>query len=179
MRPGSAVSINYQEIRYLSLMSGKWTGSGCFYALLPDVMIKEQIFPEHEVMAIRGTELYYFNQKSGEKHQGDLTEQGGPVAHTTAFKGLMSGDQAYLNSLYDIDFRTKPGGWIIKLTAKNSTGIENTFKVNMRGLPGQVANKLELIMADGDRTEFMLSPAKYGTVVELKIRELFDLLGAR
>jgi len=34
-------------------------------------------------------------------------------------------------------------------------------------------------MADGDRTEFMLSPAKSGTVVELKIRELFDLLGAR
>lgn len=175
MKPDSAVAINYRETRYLSLMTEKWTGFGYFYALLPDVMIKEQQRPEQELMAIKGAELYYFNQHSGQKNQGELTEDN-PDSHAAVFKGLMNGDQAYLKSLYDIEFVSKPVGWTITLTDPNKA--EAGYKVIMQGLPGQAANKLELFMPDGDRTEYWLSPATSGEAIKTKIQHLLDLLGA-
>lgn len=178
MRPNSAVAINYQETRYLSLMSDRWTGSGYFYALSPDIMIKEQQHPEQELMAIKGSELYYFNQKSGQKHRAEMAEQDSLVAHTAAFKGLMNGDLASLKILYDIEFMAKPTGWIITLTTKKNAENDEGYQVIMQGLPEQVANKLELIMADGDRTEYLLSPASSGETVKLKMQTLFDLLEA-
>lgn len=178
MKPDGVVAINYRENRYLKLMSGKWTGSGCFYALLPDVMIKEQQLPEKELMAIKGSELYYFNQQSGQKHQGEMTEQDNMVAHTTAFKGLMNGDLTYLKTLYEIGFTAKPSGWSIALTPKNDPESESGFKVIMQGQPEQAADKLELVMADGDRTEYRLSPAVSNEEVRLKISKLLELLGA-
>jgi hypothetical protein len=178
MKPEGMVAINYREDRYLKLMSDKWTGSGCFYALLPDVMIKEQQLPEKELMAIKGSELYYFNQENGKKHQGEVTEQDSMVAYTTAFKGLMNADLTYLKTLYEIGFTAKPSGWSIALTPKNHSASESSFNVIMQGPPEQAADKLELIMADGDRTEYRLSPAKSGEEVRLKISKLLELLGA-
>jgi hypothetical protein len=178
MKPEGVVAINYLENRYLKLMSGKWTGSGCFYALLPDVMIKEQQLPEKELMAIKGSELYFFNQENGQKHQGEVTEQDSMVAYTTAFKGLMNGDLSYLATGYDIAFTAKPAGWSIALTPKNNAESESGFKVIMQGQPEQAADKLELVMADGDRTEYRLSPAKSGEEISSKITKLLDLLGA-
>jgi len=178
MKPEGMVAINYREDRYLKLMSEKWTGSGCFYATLPDVMIKEQQLPEKELMAIKGSELYYFNQESGRKHQGEVTEQDSMVAYTTAFKGLMNGDLTYLETLYEIGFAAKPSGWSIVLTPKNDPESESGFKVIMQGAPEQAADKLELVMADGDRTEYRLSPAKSGEEVGSKIQNLLELLGA-
>jgi hypothetical protein len=178
MKPEGVVAINYRESRYLKLMSGTWMGSGYFYALLPDVMIKEQQIPEKELMAIKGSELYYFNQESGQKHQGEMAEQDNMVAHTTAFKGLMNGDLTYLATLYEIAFTAKPSGWSIALSPKTNAESENNFKVIMQGPPEQAADKLELIMADGDRTEYRLSPAISGEKVRLKIGKLLDLLEA-
>jgi hypothetical protein len=178
MKPEGMVAINYLENRYLKLMSEKWTGSGCFYALLPDIMIKEQQLPEQELMAIKGSELYYFNQDSGQKHQSEMAEQENMVTHITAFKGLMNGDLTYLETLYEIVFTAKPSGWSIALTPKNNTESESGFKVIMHGPPEQAADKLELVMADGDRTEYRLSPAKSGEEVRLKISKLLEVLGA-
>lgn len=177
MKPESAIAIDYQETRYMSMMSDKWTGSGCFYALLPDIMIKEQFSPVKELMGIKGKELYYFNQQSGQKHQAELTEQESQIAYIDVFKGLMNGDLQSLKLLYDIEFAKHPTGWKITLTPKKNNDSEDGFKVIMQGPPEQVANKLELIMADGDHTEFLLGPASSGEAIKLKTMKLFDLLG--
>jgi hypothetical protein len=178
MKPEGAVAINYQENRYLSLMSDKWTGEGRFYALLPDVMIKEQQLPEKELMAIRGNDLYYFNQENGQKHQGQVTDQNSQTAYVAAFKGLMNGDVDFLTHLYDIEFIAKPSGWIITLNTKKKDASSDRIQVIMQGQPEQVANKLELIMEDGDHTEFLLGRASSGETVKLTVTRLFDLLGA-
>ena len=178
MKPDSAVAISYQENRYLSLMSDKWTGSGSFYALLPDVMIKEQQQPEKELMAIRGNDFYYLNQESGQKHQGEMADQDGPAAYIAAFKGLMNGDLNSLTKLYDIDFIAKSSGWIITLITKKNDASNEGIKIIMQGPPEQAANKLELIMADGDRTEFLLGLASSGEAVKLRVITLFNSLGA-
>jgi hypothetical protein len=89
----------------------------------------------------------------------------------------MNGDLTPLKPLYEITFILKPLGWAISLTSKNSDEGA-AIKINMQGLPEQVANKLEIIMADGDRTEFLLGQTKSGADVKLKAMQLFELLSA-
>ncbi len=48
----------------------------------------------------------------------------------------------------------------------------------MRGLPEHVANKLELVLADGDRTEYTLTPAAQGAAVKAKVQQLLTVLEA-
>jgi hypothetical protein len=155
MKPDSAVAINYQENRYLSLMSDKWRGSGRFYALFPDVMIKEQQQPE--------------------KHQGEMTDTDSPAAYIAAFKGLINGDSSSLTKLYDIEFIANSSGWTITLITKKSDTSNEGIKIIMQGPPEQAANKLELIMADGDRTEFLLGPTNSGEAVKSRTIDLIDL----
>ena len=178
MKPNCATAIKYQENRYLSLMTDKWTGSGSFYAVLPDTMIKEQQFPEKELMAIRGNSLFYFNQESGQKHQGEITDLDDQTQYIAIFKALLTGDLALISKLYEIEFLGKPSGWVITLSTKKNATSDEGVKVIMRGLPEQPANGMELNMADGDRTEFLLSPATSGEAVKSTVKTLFDLLGA-
>jgi hypothetical protein len=178
MKPDSATSIHYQENRYLSLMTDKWTGSGSFYAVLPDIMIKEQQLPEKELMAIRGNALYYFNQESGQKHQGEITDLDNQTQYIAAFKALLNGDLASLTKLYNIEFIGKPSVWTITLSAKKNEASNEGIKIIMQGPPEEAANRLELIMADGDRTEYLLGLANSGEAVKSTVKTLFDLLGA-
>ncbi|NOT10551.1 MAG: outer membrane lipoprotein carrier protein LolA [Methylococcaceae bacterium] len=177
MKPDQAVIIDYQEHRYMRMMSAPWTGSGHFYALLPDTMLKEQLHPEKELMAIRGHNLYYFNPANNQKHQTELSDQDSPAAHIAAFKGLMNGDLTSLKTLYDVGFSAKSSGWLITLTPQN-TDSETAIKIIMQGRPEQAANKLELLMTDGDRTEFLLGRVHSGADIKLKATQLFDLLSA-
>jgi hypothetical protein len=178
MKPNNPTAIQYQEYRYLSLLTDKWSGGGNFYAVLPDTIIKEQQFPEKELMAIRGNSLFYFNQESGQNHQGEITDLDDQTQYIAIFKALLTGDLALIGKLYDIEFLGKPSGWVITLSAKKNQASDEGVKVIMRGLPEQPANGMELIMADGDRTEFLLSPAASGEAVKATVKTLFDLLGA-
>ena len=55
---------------------------------------------------------------------------------------------------------------------------ENTFKVIMLGLPEQAAKRLEIIMPDGDHTEFLLRQANSDEASKISALKLLDLLGA-
>ncbi len=178
MKPANAVTINYQETRHLSMMTGKWTGSGSFYALLPDTMIKEQRLPTRELMAIKGGQMYYFNQETGQKHQGELSDDESQIAYIDVFKGLMNGDLEALKSRYTIDFASHATGWTISLSPLKQPPSENTFKVIMHGLPEQAAKRLEIIMPDGDHTEFLLRQANSDQASKISALKLLDLLGA-
>jgi hypothetical protein len=178
MKPASAVTINYQETRHLSMMTDKWTGSGSFYALLPDTMIKEQRLPTRELMAIKGGQMYYFNQESGQKHQGELTIDDNSTAYIEVLKGLMNGNLEALKSRYTIDFASHATGWTISLSPLKQSPSENTFKVIMHGLPEQAAKRLEIIMPDGDHTEFLLRQANSDEASKISALKLLDLLRA-
>jgi hypothetical protein len=177
MRPNTAVTVGYKEKRQISMMSKTWQGSGNFYVLPPDGMIKEQQLPEKELMGIKGTLLYYFNQSNGQKHQGEMSDQDSLSVHTATFKSLIIGDLKYLSEFYNIELNKNPSGWMVTFTSKN-TDPENTLRVIMQGLPDQPASQIELISADGDRTEYLLDIAKSGETVKLTINQLFALLGA-
>jgi hypothetical protein len=178
MKPSSAVTINYQETRYLSLMTDKWTGSGSFYALLPDTMIKEQRLPTRELMAIKGGQMYYLNQESGQKHQGELSVDDNSTAHIEVFKGLINGNIEALKSRFTIDFVSHSSGWTITLSPLKQTPSESTFKIIMQGLPEQAAKRLEIIMPDGDRSEFLIRQADSGEASKTSALKSLDLLGA-
>jgi outer membrane lipoprotein-sorting protein len=179
MQSKRAVAIPYQETRYLSLMSEKWTGSGNFYALPPDTMIKAQSSPEKELMAIKGPDLYYFNQKTGQKHHATVSEEASLMAHISLFKSLMNGELEALQQHYQFNFSTRPAAWLVTLTPKKASESETGFQVIMQGIAGQSANKLELIMTDGDRIEYRLDTAHESPAIKLKIQQLVDLLGAQ
>ncbi|MEQ1636244.1 MAG: outer membrane lipoprotein carrier protein LolA [Methylococcales bacterium] len=178
MKPAQAISINYQEIRKLGLLSETWKGTGTFYAVLPDVMLKEQQSPEKEIMGIKGAQLYYYHPGNDQKHQAELEDEDAVSFQVAAFKGLMNGDLAFLKNRYSLDFKTTNKDWQLRLTPRQNTDSETNTTVIMRGLPEQVANKLELLLADGDRTEYTLTPSTQGAAVKTKVQQLLTLLEA-
>lgn len=179
MKPTQAVSIHYQETRVLGMLSDTWKGKGTFYALLPDIMLKEQTSPEKEIMGIKAAQLYYYNIGQNQKHQAELDDDEAMGFQVAAFKGLMNGDLAFLKSRYQLEFKTTPTGWLLTLSPRVTEGESAAAQVMMRGLPEQVANKLELVLADGDRTEYTLIPAAQGAPVKAKVQELLMLLDAK
>ncbi|NOT84276.1 MAG: outer membrane lipoprotein carrier protein LolA [Methylococcaceae bacterium] len=179
MKPTQAISITYQETRTLGLLSDTWKGSGSFYAVLPDIMLKEQLTPEKEIMGIKGAQLYYYHPGNDQKHQSELEDEDAVSFQVAAFKGLMNGDLAFLKTRYALEFTTTASGWSLTLTPKQTNDSETATKMIMRGLPEQVANKLELLLADGDRTEYRLTPALQGAAVKTKVQQLLTVLEAR
>ncbi len=118
MKPSEAVSINYQETRVLGMLSENWKGTGTFYAVLPDVMLKEELTPEKEVMGIKASHLYYYHLGNDQKHQGELDDDEAMSFQISAFKGLMNGDLAFLKARYQLEFKTTVNGWQLTLTPR-------------------------------------------------------------
>jgi outer membrane lipoprotein-sorting protein len=176
MKPAQAVSIHYQETRTLGLLSEPWKGTGTFYALLPDIMLKEQQSPEKELMGIKGNTLYYYHPGNDQKHQGEVDDEATEDAQVAAFKGLMNGDLTFLRSRYTLEFNAKATGWRLTLTPLHAADDDKNTKIIMQGLPDKVANKLELILSDGDRTEYTLTPATQGDAVKTKMTQLLAVL---
>jgi outer membrane lipoprotein-sorting protein len=176
MKPAQAVSIHYQETRALGLLSEPWKGTGTFYAFLPDIMLKEQQRPEKELMGIKGSTLYYYHPGNDQKHQGELDDEAAEDDQVAAFKGLMNGDLTFLRSRYTLEFSTKPTGWRLTLIPLHAADNDKNTQIIMQGLPGRVANKLELILSDGDRTEYTLTPAMQGEAVKVKVTQLLAVL---
>lgn len=61
MRAVRLMRIRYFETRYLTFFDQPWKGTGFLYALAPDFLIKEQLFPERELMGADQRYLYYFS----------------------------------------------------------------------------------------------------------------------
>jgi outer membrane lipoprotein-sorting protein len=171
MKADTATSIAYKEKRTLKMLTEDWHGSGTLYAAPPHTMLKEQRTPEVEIMALEGKKAYYYQEHNDKRYQAELDEN---ELHVVAFNELFNDDLTALQKLYDTDIKTSAGHWTLTLTAKN-TNAENgkqPAKIIMKGLAEKAADNVTVIQADGDKSEFTLSPATKGAAVQTTIDKL-------
>jgi len=173
MQPETAVQIAYQETRYMGLFDDDWQGSGFLYAATPNTMLKQQLKPEIELMAAEGSQLTYYKPATQTYHHTQLDESNPMMASLAAFKAMLTGDLIYLRALYKLKFTTLESAWKLEMTAKEHEPDEVPLKIIMQGLSEQATHKIEAILPDGDRSQYILGQPQQG--LEIK-RNMLDLL---
>ena len=176
MKPDSAVKIHYRETRYLELLDKPWQGSGYLYVLSPDVLIKEQWYPQRQIMGASGWDLFYFDPFNDVRHHGEMQTDDPVSFHVLAFKALMNGDRELLQEFYQLEFNSDPVRWTLTLTAKQPSAQNTLAKIVITGAPGQVANNIKVFQADGDRSEFVLAREAEGEKLQTKVARLLTEL---
>ena len=156
----------------MDLLAEPWRGSGYFYAMPPDLMLKEQFHPGREIMGASGNKMYYYDPSGNVRHQG-VMEKDDPVSlNISAFKGLVNGDKELLTTLYRIEFCSSPEQWVLTLKAKDPSIDESLEKIEITGLPEQAANKIEVFKVDGDHTVFSLKQDGQGEAIEATVKQI-------
>ena len=176
MKPETAVQISYQETRYMGLFDDDWHGSGFLYAATPNTMLKQQLKPEIELMAAEGRQLTYYKPATQTYHHTQLDESNPMMASLAAFKAMLTGDLIYLRDLYKLKFATLESVWRLEITAKEHEPDEQPVKIIMQGLNGQATNKMEVILPDGDRSQYALSQPQKGLNIKHNMLDLLQSL---
>lgn len=172
MKPDIAVRIAYQETRYMGLFDEDWHGSGYLYAETPDVMLKQQLKPDVEVMAAQGRQLIYSKPATQTFHQLQIDESNPMMASLAAFKGMMTGNLIYLRQLYELKFKVTEQSWTLEMIAKEHEPDEAPVKIIMQGLNDQAAHEMLVILPDGDRSSYVLSDPQQGQLIKDKLAAL-------
>lgn len=173
MKPQTLIKIHYQETRYLELLDQPWKGSGYFYAM-PEGMVKEQWYPQREIMAAKGSKMYYFDPFADVRYQGEMNSGSGIQAN--AFKGLMNGDLSLLQQFFQTEFLSTDSDWKITLNTTNQALAEQISKIVISGISSKSASKIEVLLADGDRHVFQLKKQAEGKSLQNKVTQLFKEL---
>ncbi len=176
MKPETAVQIHYQETRYMGLFDDDWHGRGYLYAAVPDIMLKQQLAPEVEIMAAEHRLLTYHKPASQTFHQLQLDESNPMMASLVAFKAMLTGNLVALQQLYHLKFSPLDATWTLEMTAKDHEPDEAPLKIIMQGLNEQAANKMQVILPDGDRSQYDLSQPLQGAAIQQQLTELLQSL---
>ncbi len=170
MQPKSAVKIAYQETRYLQLLEKPWKASGYLYALVPDVLVKEQQIPVREIMGASGNQMVYYDPVNDVRNRGEMASDDPLSLNVAAFKALVTGDLALLEKMYRVAFSANPQQWQLILTSHEH--IDTSIKVIITGPAGQQAQKIVVHQPDGDRNEFILTEVARGEQLKATIEQL-------
>lgn len=162
MKPEIAVQIAYQETRYMGLFDDNWQGSGFLYAMLPGTLLKQQLQPDIEIMAAEGSQLTYHKPATDTYHQLQLDESNSMMASLLAFKAMLTGNLVMLRQLYALKFTPSESSWLLEMTAKEHEPDEPPLKIIMQGINEQAANKMQVILPDGDRSTLVLTQPQQG-----------------
>lgn len=179
MEPAVAVRVQYQETRFMSLLAQPWQGSGYMYALPPDTLVKEQLQPARELMGADDKRLYYYDPVKNVRHQGRIQDDDPVSVNVLAFKALMNGDRALLQKRYHIEFGAFPEYWVLTLKPRDETAGEVLERIEVSGFAGEAANKVNVFMADGDYSEFVLSKDASGEQVRDAVLQRIQELQAQ
>ncbi|OQK16272.1 hypothetical protein AU255_14365 [Methyloprofundus sedimenti] len=176
MKPELAVQIAYQETRYMGLFDEDWQGSGFLYAASPNTLLKQQLKPEIEMMAAEGRLLTYYKPVTQTFHQLQLDESNPMMASLVAFKAMLTGNLVSLRQQYLLKFITSKSSWKLEMTAKEYAEDEAPLKIIMQGLNEQAANNMEVILPDGDRSQYDLSQPQQGLEIQHNLLNLLQTL---
>jgi|GEM_PF-997071 len=172
MHSTQPVKIHYRETRRLELLAKPWQGSGFFYARPPAVMIKEQWYPQREIMALNGSQMLYYDPFNDVRHAAQLDTESALSVHVLAFQALLNGDLSRLKDSYRIAFQNQTGHWLITLLPRQDAELTGINKISIKGPSGQPADRMEIDLLDGDRTVYELQAAEKTRLLDQKIDHL-------
>lgn len=160
----------------MGLFDKEWQGSGYLYAAIPGTMLKQQLKPEIEMMAAEKNQLIYHKPSTHTYHQAQLDESNPMMASLVAFKAMLTGNLVALRQLYLLKFSATESSWQLEMTAKEHEPDEQPFKIIMHGLSMHAADKMQVILPDGDRSLYVLSQPQHGQAIQQYMQELMQSL---
>ncbi len=175
IKPKNVVQIHYLETRYIGMLSKTWYGNGDLYSASSDTFLKHQKEPEQEIMAVEGTQLYYFKLATKSHYQMLIDENDSMTSSLTAIKAMLSGDLSYLRKLYDLQLTSTDSEWQLHLTARHSEPNNKAVRVTLKGPSEQEIRQMEVFLPDGDRTVYVFEPMEIG--LESTKKKINELLG--
>lgn len=176
MKPEAGVKISYQETRYMGLFDEDWKGSGYLYAATPNILLKQQLKPAIELMAAQGSQLTYHKPVTNTYHLMQLDESNPMMASLVAFTAMLTGNLVALRQLYSLKFSVLESSWKLEMTAKEHESDASPLKIIMQGLSEQAANKMQVILPDGDRSLYQLTQPQQGQDIQQQMQVLLQSL---
>ncbi len=103
------------------------------------------------------------------------------MASLAAFKGLMTGDLAYLRQNFELKLISNDISWKLTLQAielihDDTENAEEPLIVIFQGKNDQAANSVEVILPDGDRSLYSLQQPQQGKRVDEQLDTLLHSL---
>ncbi|MDQ6991756.1 MAG: hypothetical protein Q9M11_08510 [Mariprofundaceae bacterium] len=149
------VALEYREVKHMIFLHDPIEVSGRMFVAGNDFVL-EQLQSQRMLLTADQHRLRFYIPSKGMRHSKMMTSSMVRKG-LQFFKPLMSGDQAALERVFEIQFSVQPkGNWILILTPKK---LEEAFfsKVFIEGKEGKPAYYSRLEMADGSRSEWFFS----------------------
>ncbi len=160
-----SVQIRYWEVRHLALMSEPWKGTGYFYAKPPGHLVKLQLQPSREVMAISDDYMWYFSAENNIRLHASIDDMEATGREVATFQALLNGDLSRLRSVFALHFDSDDRRWTIDLQALPNNSSKLLPEIAVSGPVGGRIERILLTKPDGDFDEIRLGESQRGETV--------------
>ncbi len=172
LRSHDSVQIRYWEIRHLALMTEAWKGTGFLYAKSPGHLVKLQLQPSRELMAVSDGHLWYFNTENDIRHHIAVDSGNAASLEISSFAALVNGDLSGLEANYALVFESDDRLWTIRLTAREDNTVAGLSEIEVSGPVDGPIEHITIKKPDDDYNEFCLGEAERGEIVANTIESL-------
>ena len=160
-----SVQIRYWEVRHLALMSEPWKGTGYFYAKSPGRLVKLQLQPSREVMAISDDSMWYFSAERNVRLHAPVDDMEAAGREVSTFQALLNGDLSRLKSVFSLHFDSNGQRWTIDLKALPNKSSNQLPAITVSGPVGGRTERIILTKPDGDFDEIRLGESQRGETI--------------
>lgn len=156
-----SLHLEYKETRHMELLSRPRQSNGHMF-LSPEQMIIAQHAPKQQITVISKNKVLFVDQEKQIRRTRKLKSPFA-IPGMGPFLQLFYGQSnlAELERQFTIKFLQDNSHWQLKLSPKLST-MSSIRTAKVSGTPDEGPNQLVLEHADGDRTEWHLSPLAHG-----------------
>lgn len=145
----------FTEIKYLSALDQPLRVQGEVQFTPPDHLQRKVTSPYSETMTVAGGMLTL--QRDGEKpRELALDDSPAMAAFVTAFLATLAGDQALLETHYDLALSGDESAWSIDLTPRDKKLAKRVTLIRVAGA-GQRLHSFETQQGNGDRSVMLFS----------------------
>ena len=168
------VEISYKETRLMQLLRSPWQGAGEIYISAEKMIIAQQS-PKKLFISITAQTLEYLDTQQNIYHVKKLNGLF-KLPQMAAFVDLIYGNHnaVSLKKKYLVEFSSDSEGWRLSLSDKNDNDVE---RAEIFGQNGLSANKLEMLLNDGDKTTWVFIPANAGADIVEKMNLIGKMIG--
>lgn len=166
------VQIRYREVRHLALLTESWNGTGFLYTKPPGHLVKLQLQPTRELMAVSDGYLWYFNTKNNIRHHIEVDDGNAASLEISSFSALVNGDLSGLEAHYGLLFESDDSVWAIRLTARQDNTVADLAEISVSGPVDGPIEHVTIKKPDGDYNEFRLGEVEQGQIVANTIASL-------
>lgn len=172
VRQNGPVEFNYQETRTLELTSSPWKGQGLMLSGGNGVLVKLQLQPRRIVMISTDQRLYYWDHKEHRRHSVTTDQAGAGAQQITLLRSIVQGRVQDLQSNYDMTADRQGKRWFLRFKPKPGINPNDAPVIEFSGDEDKNAHRVDIVMADGESTQYRLRRTAEGQQVENDIRRL-------